>query len=265
MSLFVFGIPLRSRVTARSWDTAVRLLERTLGSVLAQTDDRFRIILACHERPEIRALNDPRVLAVQATFPPPASFDQQMQDKGMKRRLIGATLRKLGGGYMMMVDADDLVSNRLVAYVHQDCDPNGYVLKKGYEFDAARHRLRGAPRFNRLCGTSAIIRFSADELPTSVDDYERRYFSLFSNHVHWEEVARSNGRPLKPLPFRGAVYVMNNGENHSVQAHNIGWRRQVLRRFTPHARLSENLRREFGITDKPGVTLPQREAPSGVR
>ncbi len=48
--------------------------------------------------------------------------------------LLGA-VRKLGGGYVMMLDADDLVSNRLVEYVLNDKDPHGYIVEVGYAYD----------------------------------------------------------------------------------------------------------------------------------
>jgi hypothetical protein len=247
MMSFTFGIPLRSRVTAKDWGQVCRLFEATLHSVLRQTDENFRVIIACHELPEVVGLSDPRVLIVQTPFPPPSALPEQMTDKGRKRRLIGATLRALDGGYLMLLDADDLVSNRLVAFARRDAHPHGYILREGYEFDASSQRIRVAPRFNRLCGSSAIIRFDADELPPSVNEEDISYFSRFSNHVHWEAVAAAAARALKPLPFPGAVYVMNNGENHSAQTNNIGWKRRLLRRFMRGTTPSPTNISEFGL------------------
>jgi hypothetical protein len=247
MTDFFFGIPLRSQQSAKSWHNVSRLFEATLRSVLGQTDSDFRIIVACHQLPEIAAIDDPRVIAVEAPFPPPRSFPEQMVDKGLKRRLIGATLRGLGGGYLMAVDADDLVSNRLVSFVRTDADPNGYILKDGYEFDCARGLIRAAPRFNRLCGSSAIVKFEVEDLPIAADDQRPCYFSRFSNHVFWEAVAAADSRRLKRLPFRGAIYMMNNGDNHSVQADNIGWKRRLLRLFMRGATPSAALASEFSL------------------
>jgi len=243
---FTFGIPVRSQVTAKNWGTVCQLFEATLNTVLNQTDENLRVIVACHELPEVSAISDPRVVIAEAPFPRPSSLLDQMVDKGRKWRLIGATLRTLGGGYLMPLDADDLVSNRLVAFARRDAHPNGYILREGYEFDVGKRRMRVAPRFNRLCGSSAIIRFDADELPQSFDEESSCYFSRFGNHIYWEDVAAAAGRPLKPLPFRGAVYVMNNGENHSVQANNLGWKRRILRSVMRGSSPSATTISEFG-------------------
>src|SRR5690242_13704199 len=137
MMNFVFGIPLRSRVTAQNWGHVCRLFDATLRSVFRQSDEDFRVIVACHEVPDVAALSDPRVVIAAAPFPPPSSFPEQMIDEGKKRKLIGATLRGLGGGYLMLLDADDLVSNRLVGFARSDGHPNGYIMHEGFEYDSA--------------------------------------------------------------------------------------------------------------------------------
>lgn len=256
LNQFAFGIPLRSKDTARSWDTIITLLECTLRSIFNQTDGQFRVILAHHELPILSLLDDSRVVLVRATFPPMISIAEQMADRAQKRRLIGTAFRELGGGYLMFVDADDLVSNQIVAFAHSDADRNGYILKDGYEFDVARERIRAAPRFNRLCGTSAIINFSIDDLPRSYTDNQPCYFSDFQNrsHVLWADTAKQHGRSLTTLPFKGAVYVINHGENWSVQAHNLGWqglgwKRRLLRAVMQGSRPSTKLQREFNLPD----------------
>jgi hypothetical protein len=55
----------------------------------------------------------------------------------------------------------------------------------------------------------------------------------FTNHRLWATTAAKLGRPFRKLPFRGAMYLINSGENHSALTDNIGWRRELLRRFTP--------------------------------
>ncbi len=63
---------------------------------------------------------------LEVDFPPPIYRDEQIVDKHRKREVIACRLREEGGGYTMFVDADDLVSNRLVEFVHWDRAPHGY-------------------------------------------------------------------------------------------------------------------------------------------
>lgn len=247
MPTVTFGLPLRSQRSTQNWTQISALFDATLRSILAQTDGDFRVILACHEVPDVPGLDDARVTTVQADFPAPVTFADQMVDKAMKRRLVGATLRAQGGGYLMMVDADDLVSNQLVAFVRRDASPHGYILKSGYELDAGTGRMRIAPRFDQLCGTSAIVHFREADLPIAVQGPKAGFYLSFTSHTEYESNAREHNRPLVPLPFPGAVYVMNHGENHSVQAGNVGWKRKLLRQFIGGKPPVRALREEFGI------------------
>ena len=57
---FTFGIELTARGNAHDWSLVESLLDLTLTSVRAQTDQDFRIIVAGHDRPRLR-LHDPRL------------------------------------------------------------------------------------------------------------------------------------------------------------------------------------------------------------
>jgi hypothetical protein len=109
--------------------------------------------------------------------------------------------------------------------------------------------LRRAPRFDRLCFSSSIIRWNVADLPEVPFTQQRvplrRYLDV--GHARWADLARADGRPLKPVPFPGAVYVVNTGENQSFATHNIGWRRRLLRQLTPGRPVSAASRHEFSI------------------
>ena len=54
-------------------------------------------------------------------------------------------------------------------------------------------------------------------------------------------------RPLKTLPFFGAMYVINTGENESQMFDNIGWKRKILRAVVPEFVPSRKMKIEFGL------------------
>lgn len=246
-SKFFFGVPLRARATARNWERVVALFQMCLRSVLNQQDGDFTVLVACHDTPDIPEIADPRVRILTCEAPVPTDFNQQMVDKGRKNRMIRAAMRETGGGYLMMLDADDFVSNKLVGFVHTDRNPNGYLIDNGYEYDFSTKRVRMAPRFNRVCGSSGIFHFAAEDLPANAEDASS-LSDKFKNHTHWAEVSASLGRPLRMLPFRGAMYTTNNGENHSALSGNIGWRRRLIRKVTPTWRAQDKLRAEFALS-----------------
>ena len=223
------------------------LVGATLRSILNQTDARFSVLVACHDRPDIVEMSDKRVQAIEMTTPAPKTLSEQMRDKHEKRRAMAAVLRSEGGGYLMAVDADDLVSCRIVKFVQGDKAPWGYLINDGYEYDYVARRSRRAPHFNRLCGTSGIFRFAALDLPRAFDDAEKALSDNFENHTRWKQVSKVLGRPLRNFPFPAAMYVRNNGENHSTESGNVGRLRSAVRALTPARPLSVSLQREFNF------------------
>jgi hypothetical protein len=244
---FLFAIPLRSRAVSRDWKRVCNLLSRTLSSILGQTDQNFYVAVGCHELPELTIPPDPHVVFLQTSAAIPTALAQQGEDKKRKRRLALAYLRTLGGGYFMPLDADDLVSQRLVQYVRSNPPQFGYIMNKGYELDSQTGRVKYAPRFSKFCGSCAIFRFSAEDLPSSEADGKEYVADKFGDHIKWKEVGEKLKRPLSDLPIRGAMYVTNNGENYSVLSGNVGWRRTILRRLTPARKPSSELVAEFGL------------------
>src|SRR5690606_8171231 len=96
---FIFGISLASKVAVNDWEHTTRLLQRTLRSALSQSDPRFRVVICGHEKPELPELDDTRVIFIEADITRPAHSGQFRKDKMWKRRLIGAALKNMGGGY----------------------------------------------------------------------------------------------------------------------------------------------------------------------
>jgi GT2 family glycosyltransferase len=221
----VFGIPLLAKSLAQDWSRILQQLDATIGSIYAQTDPRFRIVVACTDQPGLRTLTDRRLEFLMVEQLPPMSSRVYIGDAVRKRHRIAQRLRALGGGYLMFTDADDVVSNRLVDFVLRDRNPNGYVVRSGYMFDAGRGLLApfpfvedGKAHFDQECGTSAVAAFTPDELPQHESD-NRNWFGRLMAFGHpgvWDQ-GKKEGRPLAEFPFRPVVYVRNTGENVSTR------------------------------------------------
>ena len=248
-----FAIPLRSKFASKNWEVNVKLFNRTLKSVYNQIDPNFKILIAHHDEPDLFYKYDERVEFIRIDYPVPRNFDQQRLDKYYKKRFLMKRIRELGSGYVMFVDADDLVSNKIASFVNMDKNEFGYYVRTGYEYYENTNKVKIAPRFHNMCGTNAIIKYSVDDLPTHVEFEGYDMTNKFRNNHYffdygmneWVALAKAKDKPLSPLPFKGAIYVLNSGENLSKRSPNEGRNRILLRKVIPGFRASRKLVTEF--------------------
>jgi hypothetical protein len=210
---FCFAIPLRSKATSKNWQRVEAQLSATLRSILAQSDTNFMVLVACHDVPEIPEVRDPRVTVLRTDAATPRNVAEMMLDKKLKRRMMAVEYGRRGGGFFMLTDSDDFVSNRIVEFVRSTNDPNGYIVKAGWIYDSTDRTLVAHSDLHARCGTCAIFNFAKDDLPTSMDDTLHRRHDDFGKHFEFERTAAGLGRPLRPIPFPSVIYVTNNGEN----------------------------------------------------
>jgi hypothetical protein len=246
---FCFAIPLKSQVVSLDWKTVERVLSRTLRSILNQSAADFRVFVACHEIPDIRELADPRVEILQAQFDVPLYNAEFMIDKHRKRELIAARWRALGGGYMMSVDADDLVSNRLVEYISTQPLRRGFLVTKGYDLNERMKKINFAPRFYRVCGTNCVINWHPDELPAQPFQREHVLFreSITHGNVGTVSFFARRGEAFAPIPFPAVIYVRSHGDNATDVLHTEGWKRRLIRAISPSVKLDARFAKEFAM------------------
>lgn len=260
-----FGMPLRSSVTANNWARVCTLLRDCLRSVAAQTEPDIRMLVACHERPELDGFNDPRLDFLDADNPRPTDVPSQMHDKGAKIRRVAEEICRRGGGYFVLMDADDLVSNRLAAHIRADDNQRGYVMETGYILNVARRKFEPVAPFWQHCGTCAVFHLTPADLDAGPDGLIARLTPKRMSHHSYPGVSAACGRDLAPLPFPGAVYLRHHGENRSVQRR-PGWKltefRNALYRIgtalIPPRPLDAALCAEFSIPDELAARFGRR-------
>ncbi|WP_431304736.1 hypothetical protein [Sediminicoccus sp. BL-A-41-H5] len=250
--LVTFCIPLLPKAVAKDWITVVSLLNDTLSSLRNQRDSRFRIFLAGHEMPELNVSSDLDINFLKAGWDPKSDLSHKLRDKRLKRKLLYRALREHGGGYAMFLDADDLVSNRVVEYVLKTRHPHGYLISKGYGFDRINKKLAPIPgvwtgNFDAVCGSCMIFNFHENDLPKGNDSDPAIFSNRLRRHSDWKSIAAEAGRSLMDLPFPGAVYVLNHSQNmHSEIA--TDREEQVPRRIAAKAiPITKELIAEFSL------------------
>ncbi len=255
-----FVIPLRDESTTDDWPGVCVLLERTLESACAQTGAACRAVVVGHRRPEgIRWPENAEFVPV--SFPPPklppqCAPDRRIwllhTDKGRKLLHGLAAARELSDAYVMFLDADDLVSNRLAQWTNRNAGANGWYFDRGYRLDEyPRPALYWRRRFYHECGSSYILRAAVAPFPNRLDDtldlsdyYVRRYVT----HAYIRDDMSRRGVPLSALPFYGAIYTFNRRNFFATQHRepDSNWRRW-LRHLLKRRPITPALRREFAL------------------
>ena len=207
--MLVFIIPIKSFTVSPSWSRCCLLFERCLRSVCAQTSENFRVVVACHEKPEIDFAH-PHVHYIQVDFLPPslASLNYgQVKGSGdvdkAKKILAALTYaQQFNPDHIMVVDADDCVNKRIAEFVNKNLECDGWYLKRGYVYEEGKNLIYlNTKNFYQSCGSSIIIKYPLYHL-LFIDDY----------YNHHNNVLR-DGTTLKKLPFIGAIYIIKHGEN----------------------------------------------------
>lgn len=244
-----FVIPLRSAVTTDNWPLVSALCNRTLKSVCRQTNSSFKIILVYHELPEnqhesphiIKSFADWRVST--------GTYAEREHDKWVKLHQGLCEVRRLGGGYVMFMDADDLVSNRLVQHVIDHQPKSGYTFRTGYHLFEGSKWLYRYNDFDLYCGSSSIVKCTTDDLPSTIQDPRDKYYRLYLGHTVIRTGMADRGKPLDELPFPGALYIKHLG-NHSNSTQSRPSRRDIPKRFflkmTRSRLFTTALKEEFG-------------------
>lgn len=224
-SLVTFIIPVRHQDNARDWGALKANLTQTIASIANQTRDDWRAVIVANEQADLPDL-PPRFEVERVTFPPNDMherggaeledfLDAFRFDKG--RRVLKGMLRARDSRFFMIVDDDDFVSARLVEHAAGNADANGWVINRGYVWNDGGRVLLQHDDFNRLCGTSLIIRSDLYGLPACFEDADCDWIkATLGSHVRIAGILAERGTPLATLPFRGAVYRVAHAVSHST-------------------------------------------------
>jgi len=258
--MLYFVIPLRAASTTSDWLGVCRLLERTLASACGQLHDSYRVVIVCHDRPLGVHIPD-HCEFVDVSFPPPlleptdngrVRLFRMHSDKGRKLLRGLERVRSVPESYVMFLDADDLVSNRLAGFVAEHAGSNGWFIDRGYRMDEKfRHVVFWRRRFYEECGSSYVIRSSLAPFPERLDDtldFKDYFVRRYVGHAYVRDDLAKRGTPLDPLPFYGAIYSFN-GQNIYASEYRRSdslWR-NAARLVLKGRWVTSPLRREFGI------------------
>lgn len=261
--MLVFIVPLRSSQTSKSWELTSKLFERCIKSICNQTSSQFRVIVVCHELPNTK-FHYPYVTYLQVDFPVPtwkndADIYSKETDRSLKvwQGLNHAQIYH--PSHIMLVDADDLVSNDLADLIAESPQCNGWYVDKGYEYrEGSKNIYCIKTKFHEKCGTCNIIRYDLLDSYKNLQMGDVKGFQ-FLHHQSVRDTMIENGTSLERLPFEGAIYVIDHGENMWLTAANFTMLKELrfkdlflfqMRRFIKtiiSKPVTERIRQKFGL------------------
>jgi hypothetical protein len=222
--LITFIIPVRHPANSADWDLQMKNLQQTAASIANQTHAGWRAIVVANSGAELPPL--PAQFDVERVeFPPNpvhdrGSADQELfydmfrLDKG--RRVLAGLLKARDSRFVMIVDDDDFVSFRLVAFAAAHAESHGWTIKRGYVWGEGGSLLYRHGEFSSLCGTSHIVRTALYDVPASFAEASEAYIKkLLGSHRSIAAHLADRGTPLETLPFFGAIYRIGHSGAHS--------------------------------------------------
>jgi hypothetical protein len=212
--MFIFIVPLRSPETCSDWRKVSLLCNETLQSLTQQDSNKYRVILVCNE-PPLDFVEHENINVVQELFSIPKSWDEGIGDiyQKVKRGMVEVKRLQIidpnSLTFVMRVDADDLVSNRIVSFAEKYPDSDGWYFNTGYVYDIGKKYLFLRPKFTAISGTSNILKCTYTDFPDSIDTPSSEWLEPVWQHLNINKFLKPRGRELNSLPFPGAIYRIN--------------------------------------------------------
>jgi len=267
-----FVIALKGKAKSKNWSKDSLLVNRTLRSILNQTDPRFKIYVAYTDLPEdplqhekiqwlqfpypfleMEDINDREIFLTRYTLGP---YLTGFYDQGKKSLYAASFARKEGCQYIMSVDYDDLISNKIAAFVNGSdrAKSYGWFIKKGYVYhDGSNYLMRVPDGINGRCGSSNIIRVdyvpNPDFSSTNYQDF--KFFPTHNFIPEWLKI--DHDIDILPLPFYGLIYLMHNTNfyNPSNGTPEGSRLKNFVKTVVRGKLLTPSIKKEFGLYKLP--------------
>lgn len=262
-----FIVPIISKEYSSDWTRHIRLLNMTVQSILNQEDSSFCCYVVTKNSSDLqvgKALNlriidypYERLAVTDLTgygAPQLKNIDhiERNYDIG-KKSLYGANQAIQDGcTHIMKVDADDLVSNRLVSFLQKGNHKTNYYIPNGYVMTLGSKFLYQEDSLNDINGSTNIV---ASRYLPAVDFSSRNIndFNFFTSHSYLKvRVEKLSGSDVIPIPFRVLIYVKHpSGVSQSHNLYDPKTFKGLFKLIMRGKRLTARIRQEFSIPLQP--------------
>jgi hypothetical protein len=261
-----FIVPIKPKKHSRDWHQDNLLLERSVRSICNQTSRDFRVILVYSDMPEI-TFTDTNLHYVHYPFGDftvneihdwqdrskwyAAPYAERMMDKGRKIMLGCKLAKELGCTYLMSVDSDDLVSEKLTAFVAENGNVRkpGWRILKGYIYEEGSKIVVKNPKIWGINGSTHIIREDLVKVPDLNTNFNLFDCSLFEGHAYTlQRLIDYYNERLEFLPFYGVIYVIHNNNYSKVKEIVTSLTiKHIVKKIVFGKFITSDIRKEFGL------------------
>jgi hypothetical protein len=262
-----FIIPFRQKSTSKNWPYHSALLKRTLISACAQTNDEFKVFVVFTDMPECEFAH-PKITYVHYPYPflnfnkivieeinkkqnENITYIENAMDQG-RRTLYGARFAiEAGCTYIMSLDADDLVSNKLAYFVSKNSKgkPAGWYIDKGYVYVEGRSYVHRQPSgMSDINGSTNIVRKDLVPAP-NFESHRISDFNFFAAHSWLKfRIFDLFKESLAKLPFYALIYVRNEVSWTFLSSNLEGnLFKKVIKLFWFGEPIKKSLKQEFNL------------------
>lgn len=267
--MLAFILPLKPKSQSRNWENDCALLKSAVNSLLNQKSNNYKIYVVYSDDPKLNIVSD-KLHLIHFPFPFTSSNEipefneillhfsndtimlERRWDKSRKIFYGCKAAKEDGCKYLMSVDADDLISNKLVAYIdHATRDKNapGFYIDKGYLYSIGNKRMiiinRDMQNFN---GSTHVINSELIVIP-DFNTGKWMDFNLFTSHG-WivYRLKQERGVQLEPIPFAAVIYVAHGGNISKINKLNIlDHLKRRIKNILYGQTINDELRKEFLI------------------
>jgi len=241
-----FLIPFASQRTKSRWDIACADLRQTLRSVHNSTSESYCVVVAGHEPPNFNVETNAKACFLSVDHDIPCHQNAVVSGRLDKLAKIAAAWNYAKSTwnphYLMKLDADDLISSRLVQWLENFGREPGYLIKHGWLWQSGtRHIIQFTEYLDRVCASCLIIRSDvADQKGpfltevegiqlngASLDFAARDHHSLVpgsgtstlllnDSHQRYAAQFAYLGHKISTLPFRAVIYRIGNPDSNSA-------------------------------------------------
>ncbi len=261
-----FIIPFASQAYAKDWNLACNHLRQTVRSLLNSEDSRLGIVVVGNDHPGETLPPDDRVHFISAPMcgglGKLRDTATMVRDQVTKMEIGWKYVQKyLPSRYVMRMDADDLLSRKVVGYLAKEDKP-GYRVSDGLIWNSEdRWFIEKTEKFDLLCGSSNVFRFDVAGNPVDlsrlldpVPDHILAAIpglrcTLITNrfHAYAGKAMALSGLQIDRLPFGAAVYRvgnLNSEMQRNTKSHSL---RFLLGRIRRLRLITHSIKTEFSI------------------
>jgi hypothetical protein len=253
-----------AKSTSQDWARTSALAGFSVKSALrAGGVDVLSVLVVGNDKPETITF-DGRCSWLQADLQVPgdATISEKMADKGTKLQMgFMHTFRRAQADWVMFMDADDFISNRLLR-VADLRNWDAVCLTRGYRWNVTSGLAEIAGGFHLQCGTSWLMRLTEANFPAWLSN---KFDSRVCDQSHADRLRALERSAAKVQMVREPLVVYVVGSNVNSYAGRslskkacrermrdllVAIRSRILGR-----RVNDSLRREFSLPERQALLI----------